>query len=154
MLTYDWSVVVFVRGMRGVLAVRKRKKDGTWGPWHLPGGKREPFELSQEETARRELREETGVRIIDAPFIELDHIPRVVMKQRKGQRKRVKHYYELYLYVVDAKNVKKSELRSLDRNEEVHVFPLNEYRRMKNFQGLHRRLIQKHGLVLPMMNAA
>lgn len=154
MQTYDWSVVVFVRGMRGILAVRKRRKDGTWGPWHLPGGKREPFELSQEETARRELWEETGVRIRDKAFAELDHIPRIAMKQRKGQRKRFKHHYELHLFVTDAEGMDKSELRSLDPNEEVHVFPISEYRRMRNFQGLHRRLIQKHGLVPALPKAA
>ncbi|MES2931383.1 MAG: NUDIX hydrolase [Patescibacteria group bacterium] len=154
MLTFDWSVVVFVRGMRGILAVRKRKKDGTWGPWHLPGGKREPFELSQIETARRELREETRVRILEDSLTELDHIPRIAMKQRKGQRKRQKHYYELYLFAADAEVTDDTELYSIDRDEEVTVISLSTYRRMKNFMGLHRRLIQKHGLVPDQKKAA
>lgn len=154
MQTFDWSVVIFVRGMRGVLAVRKRRKDGTLGPWHLPGGKREPFELSPKETALRELREETGVRIVENSLTEVDHMPRMVMKQRRGRPKREKHYYELYLFVADAGVTDKSELCSIDRNEEVTVLSLAKYRRMKNFMGLHRRLIQKHQLVPPLQKKA
>jgi len=144
---FDWSAVVFVRGLDGVIAVRKRRKDGTWGPWTLAGGKREPFELSATETAQREFWEETGIRLPVSAFRVVDQIPRVTLKHRKGQRKKQKHYYELFYCIVELRTLNKSELRSLDRREEVRFFPFAEYRRMKNFLGLHRRFIQKHRLV-------
>lgn len=144
---FDWSVAIFVRGAGGVIGVRKRMKDGSWGPWHSPGGKREPFELSVKETASRELWEETGIRVTPDAFMILGHMPRVTLKHRRGQRKKQKHYYELFFCVVDIDGFDKKALRSLDRREEVRLFRFGEYRRMKNFQGLHRRFIQKHGLV-------
>ena len=145
--SFDWSVAIFMRIGGGLVAVRKRKKDGTLGPWHNPGGKREPFELSVEETASRELWEETGIKLPPSAFIVRDRIPRVTLKHRKGQRAKQKHFYELYYFVIELEDYDISTLRSLDRMEQVRFFKFSEYRRMKNFLGLHRRFIQKHGLV-------
>lgn len=52
------GVAVLIRNERGELLLRQ-KKDGSWG---LPGGLMELGE-SAEETGRREVREETGLRL-------------------------------------------------------------------------------------------
>lgn len=145
--SFDWSVAIFMRIGGGLVAVRKRRKDGSLGPWHNPGGKREPFELSVEETASRELWEETGIKLPPSAFIVRDRIPRVTLKHQKGQRVKQKHYYELYYFVVELQDYDTTTLRSLDRMEQVRFFKFSEYRRMKNFLPLHQRFIQKHGLV-------
>lgn len=142
---FDWSAVVFFGGVNGVIAIRKRKKDGTWEPWQLAGGKREPFELSVEETARREAWEETGVNTRGIPFVILDHMPRVTHTYRRGKKE--KHVYELFLGVLTIASCDPAALRSTDPREQVRFFSFTEYRRMKNFLGLHRRFIKKHGLV-------
>ena len=146
---YDWSAAVFliIQGRDGVVAVRKRNKDGTWGPWHLAGGKREPFELAVGETARREVWEETGLNVRGIPFVILDQMPRVTHKRRHGQRKREKHFYELFFGTLTIESCDIAALRSTDPHEQVRFFTFAEYRRMKNFLGLHRRFIKKHGLV-------
>lgn len=144
---FDWSVAIFTRVGDGLVAVRKRRKDGTLGPWHNPGGKREPFELSPEETASRELWEETGIKLPPSAFVVKDHIPRITLKHKKGMRAKQKHYYELFYFVIELEHYDIGSLRSLDRVEHVRFFTFTEYRRMKNFLALHKRFIQKHGLV-------
>ncbi|MDQ1299951.1 MAG: hypothetical protein QG636_619 [Patescibacteria group bacterium] len=144
---FDWSVAIFMRIGGGLVAVRKRRKDGTLGPWHNPGGKREPYELSVEETASRELWEETGIKLPPGAFKVQDRISRSTLKYQKEQRIKQKHFYELYYFVIELEDYDISTLRSLDRMEEVRLFKFSEYHQMKNFLGLHRRFIQKHGLV-------
>lgn len=151
---FDWSAAVFIIGADGVVAVRKRARDGSWGPWHLPGGKREPYELSVKETALRELTEETGIRANAAPFKILGHTPRVTFKHRKGTKKPYKHYYELFFCAVTLEQVEASLLRSFDPYEQVRLIPFEEYRRMRDFFGLHRRFIKQYGLVPDTRKAA
>lgn len=144
---FDWSVAIFVRIKGGLVAVRKRRKDGLLGPWHNPGGKREPFELSVQETASRELWEETGIKLPPSAFVVRDHVPRVTLKYKKGMRAKQKHYYELFYFVIELEDYDITTLRSLDTMEQVRYFRFSEFRRMKNFLGLHKRFIQKHSLV-------
>ncbi|MDP3402664.1 MAG: NUDIX hydrolase [bacterium] len=145
--SFDWSVAIFVRIGGGLVAVRKRRKDGTLGPWHNAGGKREPYELCVEETASRELWEETGIKLPPSAFKVQDHISRSTLKYQKGQRGKQKHFYELYYFVIELQDYDVTTLRTLDPMEQVRFFKFSEYRRMKNFLPLHQRFIQKHGLV-------
>lgn len=144
---FDWSVAIFIDGADGVIAVRKHARDGRWGPWHLPGGKREPYELSPQETARREVREETGIQMETEAFKVLSRVPRSTYKYRKGVKKPYKHYYGLFFCTATPEHIDAVLLRSTDTREQVRLIPFDEYRRMRGFFGLHRQFITKHGLV-------
>jgi ADP-ribose pyrophosphatase YjhB (NUDIX family) len=71
----------------------KRGKEPSKGIWALPGGKQEPGE-SPEQTAARELYEETALNAITMEFV------RQVEIIRRGEYGEIVRHYELSLFVV------------------------------------------------------
>lgn len=69
---HEIGVGVVWRGDR-ILIARRRDDQMLGGLWEFPGGKREPGE-TLEETARREIREETGLLVrVDAAYATVKH---------------------------------------------------------------------------------
>ncbi len=63
-------VAVVVKLRERFLLVQRALDDSYGGTWCFPGGKREGFDQSVEDTARRELREETGLIAVDLELLE------------------------------------------------------------------------------------
>jgi len=103
---------VIFRGDR-VLLVR-RAKPPRQGAWSLPGGAREPGE-SPEETFSRELREETGLELAPAGFVE------TVEFIERDDAGAVRYYYSLRDYWAESDQ---GEARPGDDVSEVVWAPL------------------------------
>lgn len=147
--TKDWSVVIFADGLGGVLAVRKRLADGAWGPWHLPGGKKNPGERTIGQTGYRELWEETGIDATHAALRVLASETRRIHKSVYNQHKKISfhHKYDLHFCTIALTGIGRDFLRSTDTHEEVRIIPFDEYRTMRTFMKAHRAFIRAHQLV-------
>ena len=125
-----------------VVCIRKPQNGNPADPRYVqfPGGKKNPREHGPQETAKREVEEETGIPV---PFSQLK------LKATEQDFNHHHHPYKLHLY----RTWPRLSQAQLDRRkakgvegEEILVFTWQELNAMDDFSPKHRALAEKHGL--------
>ncbi|MBI5799043.1 MAG: NUDIX hydrolase [Candidatus Yonathbacteria bacterium] len=116
----DWAAVTFVLGPNGqtVLILDQGKKSPRW---KLPGGKRSGDE-SPQETAQRELKEETGI------DVDLENL----FLHKEIDKKIHSSPHTMFVFVADVDNFD-GLLRIGDEGEYVAQFDLDRIPTMRDF---------------------
>ncbi|MEQ8222818.1 MAG: NUDIX domain-containing protein [Candidatus Eremiobacterota bacterium] len=111
------GVGVFIRNKAGEILLEKRRDSGLWG---LPGGKVEPGE-SIEETATREVKEETGFNVKIVKLLGVYSDPqegRIITYPDNGD---IVHLIDILLEAV----IISGDLTISSESEEMNFFNLN-----------------------------
>lgn len=125
----DFSCVVYIEGPHAS-TVAIKKPGSTF--YEFPGGKKEGIE-TPEQVARREVKEETGLRIT---FLEL-LAAQIIRKRRRSW---TLYLFRAYLHAYDG-----LQRFGVD-GEEVKILPRRQIEKRIDFRRGHIKLLQKAGL--------
>ncbi|HEU4964105.1 MAG TPA: NUDIX domain-containing protein [Bacilli bacterium] len=118
----------------GRLLLQRRTEGGGWG---LPGGLMELGE-SGEETARREVEEETGLRLGELRMIDVFSGPEYYVKMRHGDE----FYSVTIAYAAQAREASGELVADPAESLELRYFPLDE---------LPQGIVTRHRMMLDRM---
>ncbi len=121
---------VILRDARGAILLQRRTDDGLWG---LPGGAMEPGE-TLEETARRELREETGLEAAQLRLLDVISGEEVYHRYPNGDEV----YNVVAAFIGDAPE--KGPRPDHDESSETRYFPADD---LPTDLGLDRVVIRR-----------
>lgn len=128
----DWAAIAFVTSSgsdKTVLIGHVRKVDPFY--WKLPGGKKESWEITPEETVLRELKEETGLIGVAVRLL--------------GRQPRTNH--DMYLFHVTVASYD-TLLAVGAENEPTQLFPCEEVRNgLPDFFPSHIPLLKHTGIL-------
>ncbi len=118
------AVAILVVSPQGIPLVRDMQKPSPWF-WKMPGGKSESGE-TPEQTAQRELREETGI------DISLDD-SNIIFEEDRGT-----HMFYLFVVSADIKGLKEKG----DEGEEIKIFAKKDILSLKDILPPHAHILQ------------